>query len=172
MARVHECGRRDPLREEAESGNAEGAIAEQKRLMAEAAALEEARLASQLGRIMSMNGVSAGFSTSSGHLPELEKQGRTRRDLEKQLIGLLARCGEEFKARARRRRRWRIIRRVLAGVALGAFLWFVRKTAPAESSAAVGASEREERANELQHLFCSSESGSGTVPRAHARVCR
>lgn len=106
--------------------------------MAEAAALEEARLASQLERIMSMNGVSAGFSTSSGHLPELEKRRRTRRDLEKQLIGLLARCGEEFKAMARRRRRWRVIRRVLAGAALGAFLWFVRKAAPAESSAAVG----------------------------------
>jgi hypothetical protein len=74
---------------------------------------------------MSMNGLSAGFGNTNGdgRLPRMEMQVRTRRDLEKQLIGLLARCGEEFKARARRRRRWRIIRRVLAGVAVGAFLW-------------------------------------------------
>ena len=116
-------------------------------MVAEAAALEEARLASQLGQIMSMNGVSAGFSTSNGHLPQLDKQRRTRRDLEKQLIALLARCGEEFKARARRRRRWRIIRRVLAGVALGAFLWFVRKTSPPESDSA---SELREMAEQVR----------------------
>mmetsp|Transcript_16953 Transcript_16953/g.27193 ORF Transcript_16953/g.27193 Transcript_16953/m.27193 type:complete len:379 (+) Transcript_16953:188-1324(+) len=128
------------IREEAESGNAEGAIAEQKKLVAEAEALEEARLASQLGQIMSMNGLSAGFGNTNGdgRLPRMEMQVRTRRDLEKQLIGLLARCGEEFKARARRRRRWRIIRRVLAGVAVGAFLWFVRRTAPEESGASRG----------------------------------
>jgi hypothetical protein len=57
-------------------------------------------------------------------------RGRTRRDLEKQLIGLLARCGEEFKARARRRRRWRIIRRVLAGVALGGAVQVVNAVDP------------------------------------------
>jgi hypothetical protein len=55
--------------------------------------------------------------------------------LERQLLGLLSRCGEEFKQRARRRRRNRIIRRCLA-VALGVgFLFFVRKNAPPESAA-------------------------------------
>jgi hypothetical protein len=51
--------------------------AEQKRLVAEAERLEQARLASQLGQIMSMNGVSAGFNKgSNGHLPQLETQVR------------------------------------------------------------------------------------------------
>ena len=55
--------------------------------------------------------------------------------MERQLLGLLSRCGEEFKQRARRRRRNRIIRRCLA-VALGVgFLFFVRKNAPPESAA-------------------------------------
>ena len=56
--------------------------------------------------------MSAGFNQSVGHLPTLEARRRGRRDLEMQLRGLLARCGDEFKARARRRRRWQIIRRV------------------------------------------------------------
>ena len=35
-----------------------------------------------------------------GRLPAMERRHRTRRDLEKQMVGL-SRCGEEFKARAR-----------------------------------------------------------------------
>jgi hypothetical protein len=75
------------------------------------------------------------LSRSAGHLPSEENRRRTRLDLERQLLGLLSRCGEEFKQRARRRRRNRIIRRCLA-VALGVgFLFFVRKNAPPESAA-------------------------------------
>lgn len=121
------------IRDEAESGNAENAIAEQQRMEAEAAREEEARMAARLKSVMSLHGVSAGWTGSHGRLPAMERDHRTRRDLEKQMVGLLARCGEEFKARARRRRRWRLFRRVLAAGLLGAFLWFVRKTSPPDA---------------------------------------
>ena len=84
---------------------------------------------------MSLHGVSGGFTGSNGRLPDLETDASnswTRGDLENQLIELLARCGEEFEQRAKRRRRWKLIKRVAAGVAGVAFLWFVRKTSPPE----------------------------------------
>jgi hypothetical protein len=60
---------------------------------------------------------------------------RTRRDLEAQMVGLLARCGEACRVQAKRRRRRRFWRRV-AGVALGVlFLWFLRKRSGPATSA-------------------------------------
>ena len=65
---------------------------------------------------MSLHGVSGGFTGSNGRLPDLEHQSQwTRGDLENQLIKLLAKCGEEFAARARRRRRWKLFKRIAAG---------------------------------------------------------
>ncbi len=121
------------IRDEAESGDAQAAVEQSKRLDAERRRREEARLASQLKGIVSLHGVSGGFTGSNGRLPDLDHQVRwTRGDLENQLVELLARCGEEFGARAKRRRRWKLIKRVAAGVAGIAFLWFVRKTSPPE----------------------------------------
>ena len=121
------------IRDEAESGDAQAAVEQSKRLEAERRRREEARLASQLKGIVSLHGVSGGFTGSNGRLPDLDNQVRwTRGDLENQLVKLLARCGEEFEARAKRRRRWKLIKRVAAGVAGVAFLWFVRKTSPPE----------------------------------------
>ena len=121
------------IRDEAESGDAQAAVEQSKRLEAERRRREEARLASQLKGIVSLHGVSGGFTGSNGRLPDLDNQVRwTRGDLENQLVELLARCGEEFEARAKRRRRWKLIKRVAAGVAGVAFLWFVRKTSPPE----------------------------------------
>mmetsp|Transcript_10033 Transcript_10033/g.39184 ORF Transcript_10033/g.39184 Transcript_10033/m.39184 type:complete len:398 (-) Transcript_10033:38-1231(-) len=123
------------IRDEAESGNAQHAIERNKRLESERIKREEARLASRLKGIVSLHGVSGGFTGSNGRLPDLETDASnswTRGDLENQLIELLARCGEEFEQRAKRRRRWKLIKRVAAGVAGVAFLWFVRKTSPPE----------------------------------------
>lgn len=122
------------IRDEAESGDARAAVEQSKRLDDERRKREEARLASQLKGIVSLHGVSGGFTGSNGRLPDLEHdQARwTRGDLENQLVKLLARCGEEFEARAKRRRRWKLVKRVAAGVAGVAFLWFVRKTSPPE----------------------------------------
>ena len=83
--------------------------------------------------IVSLHGVSGGFTGSNGRLPDLEHQSQwTRGDLENQLIKLLAKCGEEFAARARRRRRWKLFKRIAAGCVGVAFLWFVRRNAPAD----------------------------------------
>lgn len=132
------------VRAEAESGeSASMDPAEQRRRVeAERAALERSRLADRLRAVVSLNGVSAGFNDrSSGHLNEMlteESEAtmkRTRRDLEAQMVGLLARCGEACRVQARRRRRRRFWRRV-AGVALGVlFLWFLRKRSGPATSA-------------------------------------
>ncbi len=83
--------------------------------------------------IVSLHGVSGGFTGSNGRLPDLEHQSQwTRGDLENQLIKLLAKCGEEFAARARRRRRWKLFKRIAAGCGGGAVLWVVRKASPPE----------------------------------------
>lgn len=131
------------VRAEAESGESASDPAEQRRRVeAERAALERSRLADRLRAVVSLNGVSAGFNDrSSGHLNEmLTKESeatarRTRRDLEAQMVGLLARCGEACRVQAKRRRRRRFWRRV-AGVALGVlFLWFLRKRSGPATSA-------------------------------------
>ena len=51
----------------------------------------------------------------SGALPDLGPTRRTVSDLQTQLWGLLARCGEDVVQAARRRRRWRFIRRFVFG---------------------------------------------------------
>lgn len=118
------------VRFEAESGEAEVAIAAAKRAEVEAKEMEKIKLSKRLASVMSLNGVTGGFSMGNGSVPDAETKRRTKGDLQTQMAELLQRCGAEFEKRARRKRRMKILRRIL-GVGLGvAFLWFVRKNAP------------------------------------------
>ena len=120
------------VRAEAESGDAASHIEAARRAEADAAAAEKAALSRRLASVMSLNGVAAGLGlrNQEGIVPQPERVGRRASDLQKQMASLLARCGDEFEKLARRRRRRRVLRRVLAGALGVAFLWFVRKNAP------------------------------------------
>ena len=134
------------VRAEAESGDAAGHIDAARRAEAEAAAAEKAALSRRLASVMSLNGVAAGlgFRNQEGTVPQPERVGRRASDLQKQMASLLARCGDEFEKLARRRRRSRVLRRVLAGALGVAFLWFVRKNAPQD--------DLEDARNELRQI--------------------
>ncbi len=134
------------VRAEAESGDAAGHIDAARRAEAEAAAAEKAALSRRLASVMSLNGVAAGlgFRNQEGTVPQPERVGRRASDLQKQMASLLARCGDEFEKLARRRRRRRVLRRVLAGALGVAFLWFVRKNAPQD--------DLEDARNELRQI--------------------
>ena len=122
------------VRFEAESGDAAAHIDAARRAEAEAEKAEKAALSRRLASVMSLNGVAAGFNSSTrnqeGTVPQPERVGRRASDLQKQMASLLARCGDEFEKLARRRRRRRALRRVLAAALGVAFLWFVRRNAP------------------------------------------
>ena len=124
------------VRFEAESGDAAAHIDAARRAEAEAEKAEKAALSRRLASVMSLNGVAAGFNSSTrnqeGIVPQPERVGRRASDLQKQMASLLARCGDEFEKLARRRRRRRALRRVLAAALGVAFLWFVRRNAPAD----------------------------------------
>ena len=134
------------VRAEAESGDAASHIEAARRAEADAAAAEKAALSRRLASVMSLNGVAAGlgFRNQEGTVPQPERVGRRASDLQKQMASLLARCGDEFEKLARRRRRSRVLRRVLAGALGVAFLWFVRKNAPQD--------DLEDARNELRQI--------------------
>jgi hypothetical protein len=87
---------------------------------------------------MSLNGVATGFGMGSrndkdagvGSIPGEAQKQRTKGDLQRQMAALLSKCGDEFEKRARRKRRIKILKRILAGALGVAFLLFVRKNAP------------------------------------------
>ena len=126
------------VRQEAESGDAADSIAAAKKTELEAAEEKKRALSKRLADVMSLNGVATGFGMGSrnhkdagvGSIPAEAQKKRTKGDLQRQMAALLSKCGDEFEKRARRKRRIKILKRILAGALGVAFLLFVRKNAP------------------------------------------